>query len=196
MKNFLKADLPARLTLWAETAADLMTPNPVSIGVDETVKEATAFLTDKGFSAAPVIDDAGRPVGVLSRSDILVHDREKVEYVPSVPEYDEKTELTTRSGENLRTGFLVENVDRTRVRDIMTPVVFSVTPKTPVGTVVEEMLALKVHHLFVVGCDGVLVGVISALDVLRYLGADKAPMPAPVPATVATGCDAVCCEPW
>jgi hypothetical protein len=31
------------------------------------------------------------------------------------------------------------------------------------------MLALKVHRLFVVGGDGVLVGVISALDVLRAL---------------------------
>ena len=196
MKNSVKADRPARLTLWAETAADLMTPDPVSIGADETVKEAVAFLTDKGFSAAPVIDDAGRPVGVLSRSDILVHDREKVEYVAPVPDYYEKTELTTPSGENLRTGFLVENVDRTRVRDIMTPVVFSVSPATPVHTVVEEMLALKVHRLFVVGGDGVLVGVISALDVLRHLGADKAPMPATVPARVATGCDALCCEPW
>jgi CBS domain-containing protein len=170
MKSPLKAEAPARLTLWAETAADLMTPNPLSIGADAPVKEAVAFLTDKGFSAAPVIDDAGRPIGVLSRSDILVHDREKVEYVPTVPEYYEKTELTTRSGENLRNGFQVENVDRTWVRDLMTPVVFSVTPETPVRRVVEEMLALKVHRLFVVGGDGVLVGVISALDVLRNLG--------------------------
>jgi CBS domain-containing protein len=172
MKKTLKADPPAQLTLWAETAADLMTPNPVSIGEDETVKEAVTFLIDKGFIAAPVIDDAGRPVGVLSRSDILVHDREKVEYVAPVPDYYAETELMTRSGENLRTGFLVENVDRTRVREIMTPVVFSVTPETPVRKVVEEMLALKVHRLFVVGGDGVLVGVISPLDVLRHLGAD------------------------
>ena len=187
MKNFPKADAEARLTLWAETAADLMTQNPVSIGADAPIKEAVAFLTDKGFSAAPVIDDAGRPVGVLSRSDILVHDREKVEYVPAVPEYDEMTELTTCSGENLRTGFQVENVDRAWVRDIMTPAVFSVAPETAVGKVVEEMLALKVHHLFVVGSDGVLVGVISALDVLRHLGLDEPSTPARVPVTASAG---------
>jgi CBS domain-containing protein len=176
MKNSLKANTALRLTLLAETAADLMTPNPVSISADAPVKEAVAFLTDKGFSAAPVIDDAGRPIGVLSRSDILVHDREKVEYLPGVPEYYDKTELTSRSGEKLRSGFQVENVDRTWVRDIMTPVVFSVTPETPVPTVVEEMLALKVHRLFVVGNDGVLVGVISALDVLRHLGPEQPPI--------------------
>jgi CBS domain-containing protein len=169
MKSCLKAEPTIRLTLWADAAADLMTPNPVSIGANETVKEAIAFLTNKGFSAAPVIDKAGRPIGVLSRSDILVHDREKVEYVPPVPDYYEKSELKTHSGEKLRDGFQVEKVDRTLVRDIMTPVVFSVTPQTPVRTVVEEMVALRVHRLFVVDKDGVLVGVISALDVLRFL---------------------------
>jgi len=60
-------------------------------------------------------------------------------------------------------------VDQTRVLDVMTPVVFAVEPQSPVRRVVEEMLALKVHRLFVVDSDGVLVGVISALDILRYL---------------------------
>jgi CBS domain-containing protein len=169
MMNTLQAENRLRLTLGADTAADLMTPNPVSIDADATVKEAVAFLTDKGFSAAPVIDAAGRPVGVLSRSDILIYDREKVDYVPTTPEGGGRTELTLRSGESLRNGFQVENVDRTPVRDLMTPAVFSVTPETSARQVVEHMLALKVHHLFVVGRDGVLVGVISALDVLRHL---------------------------
>lgn len=182
MKNTTKANANGRLTLRAETAADLMTPSPVSIGENESLKEAIAFLTDKGFSAAPVIDGAGRPVGVLSRTDIIVHDREKVEYLPSTPAYCEKTELKTRPGENLCEGFQVENVDPTTVRDIMTPVVFCVAPETCARLVVEQMLGLNVHRLFVVGDDGVLVGVISAQDVLRHLGADELPVPGPVPA--------------
>lgn len=180
MKNSPKAAATNRLFLAAETAADLMTSNPVSVAANETVREATAFLTDKGFSAAPVIDAAGRPIGVLSRSDILVHDREKVEYVPPVPEYYDRAALATPAGEPLRTGFEVENVDRTRVRDIMTPVVFSVTPETPVNRVVADMVALKVHRLFVVDRNGVMVGVISVLDVLRHLNAETEPeSPAP-----------------
>jgi CBS domain-containing protein len=172
MNRLFRAEGSGLLTLRAETAADLMTPNPVSISAASTVSEAVAFLTDKGFSAAPVIDHAGHPVGVLSRSDILVHDREKVEYVPAAADYYDRDNLKTQAGERLRDGFQVENVDRTRVRDIMTPVVFCVTPQTPVAQVIEEMLALKVHRLFVVDRDRVLVGVISALDVLRHLGAD------------------------
>jgi CBS domain-containing protein len=164
-----KAPAIPRHPLWAETAADLMMPNPISIRENATLREAVALLTDKGFSAAPVIDDAGRPVGVLSRSDILVHDREKVDYVEPEPEFYHKGDLVTRSGESLRGGFQVEKVDRTLVSDLMTPAVFSVAPDTPAPQVIDQMLGLKVHRLFVVDPGGILVGVISVLDILRHL---------------------------
>ncbi|HVK08380.1 MAG TPA: CBS domain-containing protein [Gemmataceae bacterium] len=51
---------------------DLMTPNPVSVRRGITVREAAAFLAGRGIGAAPVVNDAGRAVGVLSRSDVLL----------------------------------------------------------------------------------------------------------------------------
>lgn len=173
------------LTLCATTAAELMTPDPLSIRDHATVHEAVAFLTDKGFSAAPVIDQAGRPVGVLSRADIMVYDREKVEYVEPVPEYYDKGTVVAPGGESLTDGFQVEKTDCVRVRDIMTPVVFAVSPETPARKVVENLLHLKVHRLFVVGSDGVLVGVISTLDVLQKLPPEPPPAPATLPETPA-----------
>ena len=68
------------LTLKAQTAADLMTEHVVSIPEDAPLHEAIAVLIDRGFSGAPVINEAGRPVGVISRSDILVHDRNSPAY--------------------------------------------------------------------------------------------------------------------
>ena len=133
-----------RLTLWAETAADLMTTNPMSIRADATVREAIAVMTQRGFSAAPVIDEAGRPVGVLSRSDILVHEREVLKSPPAAG-------------------------DITCVRDIMTPAVFSVPPHLPAEKVVEQLLTLDVHQLYVVDDSQAVVGVITAHDVLRRL---------------------------
>jgi CBS domain-containing protein len=158
------------MILNVETAADLMHPNPVSIRDNASIREAIALLSDKGFSAAPVIDNAGRPIGVVSRSDILTHDRERVEYKKhKVPDYYDEGDLTDLPEEFYRPGFEVVDVDPTRVSDIMTPVVFSVHPDTPTRKAVAEMLALKVHRLFVVDRDGVLIGVISATDVLRCL---------------------------
>jgi CBS domain-containing protein len=159
---------PARLALQADTASDLMMPNPISVRAGATVREAVAALTDRGFSAAPVIDDAGRPVGVVSRADILVHDREKGDRRREPAPYYEQGELTSASGERPG-GSGAEEGDPTLVRDIMTPAVFSVAPDTAAAKVVAEMLALKVHRLFVVDADGVLIGVVSALDVLRHL---------------------------
>jgi CBS domain-containing protein len=156
------------LKLHAETAADLMVANPISLRVDANVREALVLLTDKGFSAAPVIDDAGRPVGVLSRSDLLVHDREKGNYLSPSPAYFYEQELKTKDGQPL-TGFQVEDVDKTSVQDIMTPAIFSVTPDTAAAKVVSEMIGLHVHRLFVVDDDGILVGVISTMDLLKHL---------------------------
>jgi CBS domain-containing protein len=180
MKSSLDAIIEPRLVLAAETAADLMTGNPVSIRSEASIREAIALLTDKGISAAPVIDEAGLPVGVVSRTDILVHDREKVEYMEPRPEYFSRTELTTHDGEDLSGEFQVERVEVVPVRDVMTPVVFSISREAPARRAVQDMLALKVHRLFVVDGSGVLVGVISAIDILKHLSLE-------VPAFKASG---------
>jgi CBS domain-containing protein len=159
---------PPRLTLQAETAADLMSPNPVSVRDDATVPEAVALLTDRGISAAPVIDAAGRPVGVLSRTDLLIHDREQTQRAAPVLEFYHRAELSAPE-EELSREIPGAVGDRTRVRDLMTPVVFSTAVVAPAARVVEAMLGLKVHRLFVLDPGGVLVGVISAMDVLRRL---------------------------
>ncbi|MBM4071542.1 MAG: CBS domain-containing protein [Planctomycetes bacterium] len=156
------------LVLSAHTAADLMNANPVSIDHDATVREAPALFNNRGFSVAPVIDDAGRPIGVLSSSDILVHDQERTEHL-AMGRGVENAPVETDAGERLRFGFHVENVDKTLVSDLMTPAVFSVAPDTPAAKVVSDMLRLHVHHLFVVDAERTLIGVISSLDVLRKL---------------------------
>jgi CBS domain-containing protein len=169
MKVAMMLETIPRLALQADTAADLMTANPVSVSKNATLREALALLIDQGYSAAPVIDKAGRPVGVLSRSDLLIHDRETAEYLKPETEYYHKKELHTAAGEPLDKGFQVEKVDRTRVRDLMTPAVFCVAPETSAAKVVADLCSLKVHRLFVVDDNGTLVGVISAMDVLRHL---------------------------
>jgi len=158
-----------RLMLCGDTAEELMTPNPISISETATVKEAAAFLVDHGFSAAPVVDHAGRAVGVLSQTDIVTYDRNMVQHLRPVPEFYHKSDLTLHSGEVLAEGFEIESVDTTQVRDIMTPAVISVMPSDTAVRVVGEMVAFKVHRLFVIDESGVLVGVISAFDVLRKL---------------------------
>jgi len=148
------------------TAADLMTSNPVSIRREASVAEAAVLFTDKAFSGAAVIDESGRPIGVLSCSDLLVHDREKSRTVGAP--IDEPATLPADS-ELEDFGYQVVDVDRTTVSNVMTPMVFSVTPESSARRVMSDMVSFRVHRLFVVDKSGVLVGVISALDVVKGL---------------------------
>jgi CBS domain-containing protein len=157
------------MKLDAATAADLMRENPISISENATVQDAINLLSAHCFSAAPVIDSAGRATGVISRTDLLAHDREKNEYLVPGESYERECENLAEHNEGHKKWFQVVNVDRTRVCEIMTPTIFSVTPKTPVPKVVRDMLTLAVHRLFVVDDSGIVVGVITATDILRRL---------------------------
>jgi predicted transcriptional regulator len=162
--NATRAIKPAcQLTLRAVKAADLMTPNPLSLRDTLTVREAVAFFVDRGISGAPVIDDAGRPVGVLTQTDVLIHDRSTVEHL--IPEVERGGPKSRKAWDS----FQIEKVDPTPVRDLMTPAVFSVGMDASAWAVIEQIRELNVHRLFVVDTNGVLVGVITALDVLRHL---------------------------
>lgn len=146
-------------------AKDLMSPNPVSIHRDAGVREAIALLTERGFGAAPVIDEAGRPIGVVSRTDILIHESELARPIGM----QDHTEWDLLPGPSWPQESSFAGLDPTTVAEIMTPAVFTVPQETPAREVVKRMRELKVHHLFVVDADSALVGVISPLDVLRHL---------------------------
>ena len=113
------------LRLHAATAADAMTANPMSIREELTVHEAVVFLIERGISAAPVINEAGRPVGVVTEADILRHNRDHADHMHPVPAEAFDRELTLTTGEHLdKNAFEVhpaEPVERPSVAPDLTP---------------------------------------------------------------------------
>jgi CBS domain-containing protein len=156
---------PAPLRLHAETAADLMVPNPISLRSEATVEEAVSLFADKGIHAAPVIDASGRPIGVVSRSDLFIHQVEEARR--HKPDYFFNPEGETAPRQPAREAASRPHI----VADLMTPAVFAVAPDAHVSRVVSDMVGLRVHRLFVVDKDGALVGVITSTDILRRLQA-------------------------
>jgi CBS domain-containing protein len=61
----------ARAKAAGVTAADLMTSPAVTIGPDDTVEHAARLMYDRKVKRLPVIDEHGRLVGIISRTDVL-----------------------------------------------------------------------------------------------------------------------------
>lgn len=141
------------------TVLDVMTPNPKSISENTTLRECAEAMRQRGIHTAPVIDDAGRPIGVISRSDI-------VEYWTR-----ERNRSTFHSGplDGQSQWRPKQPGDDATARDLMNPVVFDVHQSTPIARVVEKLLALEVRCLFVTDEQGVLIGAVSVFDVLRHI---------------------------
>jgi CBS domain-containing membrane protein len=143
------------------TAAKVMTPNPKSINRNATVRETAEILHDHGLHTAPVIDDAGRPIGVVSRTDLLDYWGRR------------RDRVTALAAGEMNAAFAPTHAfmpgDELTVREIMTPVVFGVRRNASLASIVEKMIALEVRCLFVTDEDGVLVGTIRVFDVLRHL---------------------------
>ncbi len=145
---------PGRSLLAGRTARDVMTPAPESLSEWATAGQAAAFLDEHPFGAAPVTDDAGRRVGVLSRADIAGYQPGGAASRAPAPPWP--------------VGAVVRGGTATvRANDLMSPTVFSVAPQTPAEEVAAQLVQLHIHRLFVVDRDGVLVGVVTALDLLR-----------------------------
>jgi len=53
------------------TAADLMTSPAVTTGPDDTVEHAARLMYDRKVKRLPVVDQAGRLIGIISRTDVL-----------------------------------------------------------------------------------------------------------------------------
>ena len=163
---------PAMLVLTAETAADLMNTQPLSIRHDATIREAAACLIEHEISAAPVVDDAGRAVGVVSHTDIVRHDAEAGSIRDEGGDFYRAVDF--RCPPALRAVVYGPKAQALRVENVMSPTVIQVPTDEPALSVVAKFLSLKVHRLFVADSAGTLVGVISTFDVLRALRRKRA----------------------
>lgn len=129
------------------------------VGVDLLAK----LFLDYGVSGFPVVDDAGHPVGVVSKTDLLryVHDHG----VEMAERSDDEADILAQLGG----GFHAIDVDGATVRDMMMPIVFAVAADTPIAKAAALMAGENIHRLPVLDGDGAVCGILSSLDIVRWL---------------------------
>jgi CBS domain-containing protein len=153
-----------RATLNPITAREVMTRDVLSVRADWSATELAAFLIDHSISGAPVLDADGKPIGVVSLTD-LARDGTIAEAAPPEPHGFYRHALERVVGRDEAARFRIAEDSPTTVRDLMTPMVFSVTLDAPVQEVAGTMIRGRIHRVFVVDGER-LVGVISTMDLL------------------------------
>lgn len=158
-----------------------MVRNVVTLAADMTLEQAAERLTQHAISGAPVVDDRGRLLGILSESDLLRHLKKTAEEVLG------KHYLTERAHSLALWGYLreqghsaVEEVYRkvraAHVRDAMTRNVATVRPTDSLETVASIMISRDVNRVPVVEGDEV-VGIIARADLARVLARGSPDVP-------------------
>lgn len=154
------------------TARDVMNPNVLTVHADMHVAELATFLLDNEISGAPVEDEDGHLVGVVSLTDVAMAAAEGDELKPELTEEQGKPAFFAKGWQDSLaneeiSGFHVVDQDL-EVRDIMTPAVFAVSEDTPVSKIASMMLEHHIHRLVVTRSEK-LVGIVTTSDLLGLL---------------------------
>lgn len=158
------------------TAGDLMTRTVFTLRPDHGVREAAALLLENNVHGAPVVDDAGKVLGVFSVTDVTRYERERDTSLPNESDYQRMTDDGRQKGVTWSKGWHLEAPEGTAVREVMSPFVISVYEDASITDVVSILLRNQIQRLIVVREPGPsLVGVVSGTDVLAAVYAALCP---------------------
>lgn len=148
------------------TAKEIMNPNVVWVRESFPVSEVTRLFHEKNISGAPVVDQSGEMTGVVSLRDIaLTTLRNYINVADKDPSYYTRGWEQPLAPEEIKAIEMGPGKDL-RVKDIMTPLVFTVGQEAPLSEITTKMVVSHVHRLVVVE-NGELKGIVTTMDVLR-----------------------------
>ncbi|MEV8562728.1 CBS domain-containing protein [Streptomyces sp. NPDC051917] len=136
--------------LHRRTVSDVMTEEVVTLRPDTPFHEIAALLDANDIAAAPVIDDDGAPIGVVSASDVLRHETG----MPDPQGQDGNNEHAWGKARARTAGAL------------MSSPVFTARADWTIPQAARELRRRHVKQLPVVGDHGLLTGIVSRSDLL------------------------------
>lgn len=148
------------------TAADIMTKPVICVTKDADLRDLGKLFLAKGITGAPVIDREGNICGVISQTDLLYYQLTRDDELVMPSDFYQSARV---EGRPISKGFQIEDVNTATVEEVMTPVVHAVLASTPVAAIAKLMTQRHIHRV-IVRRDMKVVGIISALDVLRVFG--------------------------
>ena len=134
-----------------EMVSDWMTPDPITVTPETKLPEAHRLMMVHSIRRLPVIEE-GRLVGIVTLGDLRG------------AEPSGATSLSIWEVNYL--------VSKLRVREIMTPQPFMISPDATLGEAAQMMLEYKVSGLPVVDESERVVGILTESDIFRMVVRD------------------------
>ena len=122
----------------AGVVRDIMTKEIITIDVDKSALEAAKLMTEKGISSLFVVNDAN-PIGIVSERDFIKKICAK--------------EL---------------QVSQVKIGDIMSKIMTTASPETPIEVAVQRMVNHKIRRLPIMEGNNI-VGIITVTDLAKHL---------------------------
>jgi CBS domain-containing protein len=117
---------------------EVMTTSPACCGVDTPLKEAAKLMADHDCGEIPVVDDQGRPVGVVTDRDIACR------------------------------GMAQGKAADAPVSEVMSTPVVTVSPETSLDDCCKTLEENQIRRVPVVDESGACCGMVSQADIARH----------------------------
>jgi CBS domain-containing protein len=142
-------------------AIDVMARHVITAEPEMTVKEVAKLMINNRISGVPIVDRDRRLVGIVTEGDLLRRAETGTER--------KRSRWSNWFAPNSQLAAEYIKTHASRVADMMTRDVVSVTKLAPLGEIADLMEERCIKRVPVLH-DGELVGIVSRADLLRVLG--------------------------
>jgi len=143
------------------TASDIMTKEVITVQEDMTIEALGRIFIEKRISGAPVLDNKGKLVGVVTEND-LVRKNSRLHIPTVVRIFDAFVPL----GGNDRVEEEIRRISASKVSEICSRTLVTVAPDATLQDVSSLMFEKGVHLIPVLDA-GRIVGIIGKIDIIR-----------------------------
>jgi CBS domain-containing protein len=133
-------DLPRMPTI-ADTVplSEIMSRELTCVSRDTEANRVIELMLAHHIGCIPVVDAPGYPVGIITKLDLVEH------------------------------LFSNENLSAQSAGHVMMPMAIALDEHATIAHAAALMAMEDIHHLFIVGSDGCLIGIVSTMDIVRWL---------------------------
>jgi CBS-domain-containing membrane protein len=149
-------------------AEDVMVSTVITVGVNASIGEVAAILLNNHISAAPVVDEKGELVGIVSEGDLMRRPE-----IGTTKRHSWWLELISN-----KWGSATEYIKShsRKVADVMTRDLITAKPDTPLGDIAGLLERNQIKRVPIVE-RGKLVGIVSRANILQALSSATRKLP-------------------